>query len=231
MLLLFILFYRWSCDLNPIISLYKILYKGEELNFGIYKIISQFIAAFMAGIIIFSITKNPLDTAINTSIVSPGIFKLGALSSLEKTFQMPLAAGFFWGLFVGTFSMMMILWSWFSTAISEKYRYVIICFTFGCAVLIGLVSSNNDIIVNPARGLSQQIPAILNGNINSLNGSILTSTIAILLSGIFAPLLYKLLKSFTHNHLNSVLMASVLYKTHIFHHPKKKDSKDKKDKK
>ena len=232
MLFLFILFYRWSCDLNPIITLYKIFYKDEKSNFGIYKIICQFMGAFIAGIIIFFITKNPINTAINTSTVTPGIFKLGNLNSLTKIFQMPLTAGFFWGLFVGTFSMMMILWSWFSSAISEKYRYLIICFTFGCAVLVGLVSSDNYIMTNPARVFSQQVPAILNGSINSLNGSILISTIAVLLSGIIAPLFYKFLKSFTHNHLNSALMASVLYKTHIFYHPKKKKNTDnKKDKK
>ncbi|TCG12027.1 aquaporin [Mycoplasma marinum] len=68
------IFARWSCDLNPLVSTYRMLIKEDSLKYGLIKIGVQMLGGLAAGMVIVAtqqmahaISGNPLDAIRNSN--------------------------------------------------------------------------------------------------------------------------------------------------------------------
>ncbi|QNM93389.1 aquaporin [Mycoplasma sp. Pen4] len=153
-------FLRWSCDLNPAVTIYRYLSGRNNGWFAAYKIIIQFIGAFVAGAIIYAIghaTTDPQHGLPNAPISS--------ITAAKKAFptvfnqKTMLVDGTTWIFFVELVMTAILLFPIFSPNINEKYRDLMIMFIISLSVWMGLLGGSA--AINPARGLTQQLPTLL----------------------------------------------------------------------
>ena len=206
-LLLIMAFSRWSCDINPAVTVFRIINGTNTTKYGLAKITIQFLAGFLAGVVIWALTADDITTAIDATKNYPGIFKFGALKN--NSVHLSKTAAFFWELFVESVMIVILLWAVFSKGIKDSHRELVIAFSISCALMVGFISGNS-LAINPARGLAQQIPALLSGDINS--SGILITTIALLLTGIAGPVLYALIQGYAISYGNDILLKAVTFK-------------------
>lgn len=176
-------FSRWSCDLNPAVTTYRMLSKQHSLKYGFIKIAVQMVAALVAGVCLVStqaishaVSSNPLD-AID---VKMSAFKGAAheYKSLWSTFTMndrPKVmehysdAGKHLMSLLGDFTGALILmWPIFTKSIKSsalKDLLVVLIVGFGVAALLELGTAG----WNPARTLATNyIFDIMHGETGSM---------------------------------------------------------------
>ena len=204
-IILLAIFLRWSCDINPSVTVYRMIHGTNSVKYGLLKILFQFLGGIVAGCFLWWFTTNPVHSAIDAT-KNIGLFTLGWLSN--GTHKLSLAGGFFWELFAETIMTMVLLWGVFSRGISDKYRDITIAFGIGCALGVGFISGES-LAMNPARGIAQQVPAIFTG---TANGGIWITSLALLLTGITSPFLYAILQGIVEEWITPMLSIVIAFK-------------------
>ncbi|SJZ62485.1 aquaporin [Mycoplasmopsis verecunda] len=155
------LFLRWSCDLNPAVTIYRYLNGRNNGWYATYKIIIQMLGAIAAGAIIYGLGKvSAKDGLISNAPIT-------AISAANKSFIDYsnysrggfLAAGSTWIFFVELVMTSILLFPIFSPNINNKYRDLLIMFVISLSVWMGILGGSA--AINPARGLAQQFPVLL----------------------------------------------------------------------
>ncbi|NQZ66197.1 MAG: aquaporin [Mycoplasmatales bacterium] len=208
-ILLFI-FLRYSCDLNPAVTLYRWLSGQNTSRYAIYKITIQMIACVLAGLMIYGMGNiHQANGVANHAITLHGVSK--NMSSF-KGIHNNISSGII--IFVAEIVMTMILlFSIFSKSINNKYRDLMIMFIISMDVWMGVLTGTA--AINPARGLGQQIPGLFFGHTagNAKDfADIGYATLAMLLGTFLAPAGYLLVQGLTEHYLNPFVIKVISYK-------------------
>ena len=211
---LLMIFLRWSCDLNPAVTITRILKGTNTVKYGLFKIVIQFIAAIVVGLIIYALGKFGNGEASNHAITSTGVAsKTFAVSHLGWT--KTVAAGASWIFVIELLVTSILLFPVFSLSISDKYRDFIIIFIISMSASIGIMSGTATL--NPARGLAQQVPGLFFGHAagNAKSASdIITATIAIEAGTLFAPFFYVMCQGLLTEYINPVFLKIIKFKNY-----------------
>lgn len=213
------IFLRWSCDLNPIVTITRYLKGINNGWYAIYKIVIQVIGALIAGAIILGVGK-AASTVSDDSLLLPNkaIDAFGSASKIFETFRPTTEQGKFFGglgvIFITeVFVSLILLFSIFSPTIKSKYRDFMILFIISMSVWAGILGGSA--AINPARGLAQQLPSLyLFGQITNpqVAKSLIWSTIIMILGDLFATFLYVFLQGFNEYYFNKMIHKVILYK-------------------
>ncbi|MCR8613387.1 MAG: aquaporin [Mycoplasma sp.] len=154
------IFARWSCDLNPIVSSYRMLAKENHYSFGLSKILIQFLGGITAGgLIVFtqwiSYKVNPVAGNEITSLHNTwAAFRAntGAGDATQPgTFLRHLVA--FIGEFTGCVILLLSVFNERSKSLFVKELGIVLVVGFGVAALLEL----GTVGWNPARSLGTNL--------------------------------------------------------------------------
>ncbi|RIV16789.1 aquaporin [Mycoplasmopsis gallopavonis] len=155
------IFLRWSCDLNPSVTLYRYLSGKNNGYYASYKLFIQILGAITAGLIIHGVG---LLTAPTIEVAGQKVQVLSnapidALSSAAKAFEPvkgtpSIAKGGTWIFFVEMVMTSVLLLPIFSPNINNKYRDLFIMTIISFSVWMGILGGTA--AINPARGFAQQ---------------------------------------------------------------------------
>ncbi|MEA4206430.1 aquaporin [Mycoplasma sp. 1199] len=157
------IFLRWSCDLNPAVTIYRYINGRNNGYYALYKIAIQFLGAFAAAgfIYLFGYLSVGKDHLPNAPITAIGAYKASFVAELEKgsnpSANHVLASGTAWIFFVELVMTAILLFPIFSPNVNNKYRDLMIMFIISLSVWMGILGATA--AINPARGLAQQLPA------------------------------------------------------------------------
>ncbi|QKT05553.1 aquaporin [Mycoplasma sp. OR1901] len=235
-LVLFI-FLRFSCDLNPSVSLFRYLNGTNNGWYTSYKISIQFVGGFIAGLIIYAVGSS---TAPDGFLYNQPITTLGAAKKAFHLFQgnssvsTMSTAGTFWILFVELVMTAVLLFPIFSPNINNKYRDLFIMFIISMSVWMGILGGSA--AINPARGLSQQVSTLFMQNLDtaeisvnsfvSFDGlsfadkkeafmnSVISGTITMILADLLAPVFYIFVQGLTKYIVNPFVVKVISYKNY-----------------
>ncbi|MCC3160995.1 MAG: aquaporin [Mollicutes bacterium PWAP] len=239
--ILLVVFLRWSCDLNPAVSMYRWITGKNTTKYFTYKIIIQFVAGILVGIIIYFAGHGNSSSIANHAI---NAHKAGSslMAKTHLTTKGLITVGSILIFVVELIMMMVLMWPIFTGVNLGKYRDIIICFIIALDVYMGMVTGSA--AINPARGLSQQIPGLLWGanqggiGIDLTNGalaanhtdlgngfhstmsqsdatsSLVSATVSMELGTLLAPVALVGLQEFTSRIFNKWFTSSIEYKNH-----------------
>lgn len=222
-------FLRWSCDLNPAVTLYRWLSGQNTSKYAIYKLVIQFVAGILAGMMIYAMghahgvhfSSTSTDVVANHGIRATGaygkIMKDWQVANVSESTKIAVGAAL---IFVAEFVMMMILlFSIFSKSINPKYRDLMIMFIISLDVFIGILSGTA--AINPARGLGQQIPGLFwgahAGNAGSMQ-DLGMATLAMEMGTLLAPAGYLFVQGLTEHYINPFVVKVIGYKNNRTDH-------------
>ncbi|MFV9451337.1 aquaporin [Mycoplasma sp. 4463] len=157
------IFLRWSCDLNPAVTIYRYINGRNNGYYALYKIAIQFLGAFAAAgfIYLFGYLSVPEGHLPNAPITAIGAYSSSFVAELEKGSNVSanqiLASGTAWIFFIELVMTAILLFPIFSPNINNKYRDLMIMFVISLSVWMGILGATA--AINPARGLAQQLPA------------------------------------------------------------------------
>ncbi|WBP83829.1 aquaporin [Mycoplasmopsis edwardii] len=246
-LVLFI-FLRWSCDLNPAVSLTRYLNGTNDGWYTSYKILIQFIGALIAGLIIYAVGNG----ATNGEFVSN--LPINSISAADKVFppfkqatlDSKLVSGSIWIVFVEISMTVILLMPIFSPRIEGKYRDTFIMAIISFSVWMGVLSGTA--AINPARGLAQQLPILIfesskssegflaytqlvtndASNVSQVWNGVVSGTISMLLGGFMAPFVYLFIQGFTEKVFNPFVTKVIAFKNFKSQNMQKPYNNDKK---
>lgn len=223
---LLIVFLRWSCDLNPAVTIYRWLSGQNTSKYAIFKIVIQFTAGIIAGMMIYAMGQSHNAYYVGTTdiVANHGIHLSGVKGILTKNEAglTPNVANGWLALiiFSAEFVMTMILlFSVFSKSINPKYRDLMIMFIISLDVWMGILSGTA--AINPARGLGQQIPGLFwgphAGNASDMS-DIGYATLAMELGTLMAPAGYLFIQGLTQYYINPFIIKAISYKNNRTNH-------------
>ncbi|WP_246051793.1 aquaporin [Mycoplasma nasistruthionis] len=234
------LFLRWSCDLNPAVSIFRYLNGTNNGYYTSFKIFIQILGAFTAGAIIFGIGKigNPEGlsnlpiSAVNSAAKVFPPFK--PATGNPANISSAISAGTAWIFFIEMIMTGVLLFPIFSPNINNKYRDLMIMFIISLSVWMGLLGGTA--AINPARGFAQQFPALLSlsteGGVNHLGShigvanygfadglaakghvfqSIIYGTVAMILGDLLAPVFYLFVQGLTKTFINPFIVKVISF--------------------
>ena len=215
-ILLFI-FLRWSCDLNPAVTLYRWLSGQNTSKYAIYKITIQLISGIIAGLMIYAMGNSHgaggvANHAIHLDAIvgGKGILTRDSNNANNGTSRAWAAIIIFAAEFVLT---MILLFSIFSKSINDKYRDLMIMFIISMEIWMALLTGTA--ALNPARGLGQQVPGLFFGakvgNATDMF-DIGYATLAMELGTLFAPAGYLFIQGLTEHYINPLIVKIISYK-------------------
>lgn len=215
--LLFV-FLRWSCDLNPAVTLYRWLSGANTSKYAIFKIVIQFAAGILAGMMIYGMGQAHNahymgDVVANHAIHLDGVKGIltkdstGATADVSRAWRAII-------IFAAEFVMMMILlFTIFSKSINDKYRDLMIMFIISLDVWMGILTGTA--AINPARGLGQQVPGLFwgahAGNAKDM-ADLGYATLAMELGTLLAPAGYLFVQGLTEHYINPMVTSIIKYK-------------------
>ncbi|WP_036436714.1 aquaporin [Mycoplasma elephantis] len=212
-----LVFLRWSCDLNPAVTLYRMINGLNTCIYGLAKIAIQMIAGILTGLIIYWIGKNTNNNdAANLSI--------SALAVSNKDFieSNSIAAGGAWIFFGEMVMTSILLFPIFSPNLKDKTRDILIMFIISLSVLFGLLLGSA--AINPARGLAQQVPDLFFGlkngscafkyvkDIQDAKIDLIVATLAMLFGSSLSAVFYALVQGILENYINPFVTKIIAYK-------------------
>lgn len=223
------IFVRWSCDLNPAVTIYRWINGQNTTTYAFAKIIMQFAGAIVAGLIIYGIGKTTSSSQASNSAIS-------ALASAKKDFisanDDSLWAGGLWIFFGEMVMTAILLFPIFSPRISNKYRDLMIMFVISLSVWMGILLGTA--AINPARGLAQQVPDLFFGinngstsfkqslgNLSLAKNDLAFATAAMMLGGLIAPIFYGLIQGITQRYINNMIVNLINFKNNKHNEMKK----------
>ena len=209
-----IIFLRWSCDLNPAVTIYRVISGQNSYRYGIFKIVIQFIGGIIAGLIIYGIghlSTNGIGAA------NHGITAFGASgkSFLVKNlgFKSTIASGSIWIFLIELVMTSILLFPIFSNSIKDKYRDLAICFIISMSVWMGILGGTA--AINPARGLAQQIPGLFFGHTTGHAKSMADlgfATLAMEAGTLLSPFFLAMVQGATEQWINPLFIKSISFK-------------------
>ena len=210
-----VVFLRWSCDLNPAVTLYRWVNGTNKTNYVMYKLAIQFVAGILAGLAIYGMGKThgaEYSSTIHDVVTNHAITLHGA--GKGTFFYQPNNVGRAFIIFAVEFVIMMILlFSVFSESINNKFRDLMIMFIISMDVWMGILGGTA--AINPARGLAQQVPGLFfghhAGNAESLN-DIRYATLAMELGCLLAPFGYAFIQGATTHYINPMVIGAIKFK-------------------
>lgn len=225
-----IIFLRWSCDLNPAVTIYRMITARNTYKYGFYKLGIQFIGGIVAGLIIYGDGSlvgfhGSLDAATGKIVADPNghlvanhaIDAVGSAKkaffydAVKKNYSVAEGAGIIF--LIEMVMTSVLLFPIFSPAISNKYRDLMICFVISMSVWMGLLGGTA--AINPARGLAQQVPGLFfgyeAGNSASWD-SLVGATVAMIFGGAFAPFFLCTVQELSVKFINPWLSYAIEFK-------------------
>lgn len=221
-----IIFLRWSCDLNPAVTLTRYLNGTNTGRYALMKFANQMLGCVIAALIIYGSGRlfNPEGLANQP---------IDAYNSATKSFENfhdssnAIALGGTWIFFIEIVMTSILLFPIFSPNIKDKYRDMLICFVIALSVWMGLLSGTA--ALNPARGLAQQLPTLMfTGQFESLVGtttgatgnlgvnlqSVQVATASMFFGCLLSPIFYLFAQGFAKTIFNPMLVGLIHYKNY-----------------
>ena len=200
--ILSLFFKRWSSDLNPIISIYKVIIGVETYRYCFFKIFSQIIGGVLCGLLIMWCTSNVIKTGrntfINNKLARHGFFNIISFSKL---------GGFFFTFISELYVGVLFIWAIFTKTIKKSYKqlttFIIITYVAFLAI------SNGTSSFNALRAFAQDFGAIITGK-STINLWITFS--ATILSTITAPFFLVFLQYIFNNYIHIWLIKLIIPK-------------------
>ncbi|EIE39992.1 hypothetical protein MCANUF31_01786 [Mycoplasmopsis canis UF31] len=229
------IFLRWSCDLNPSVTLTRYLNGTNDGWYASFKIFMQFIGALLAGLIIYAVGKSQVgqdfvaNMPINSISAADKVFAPFKNSSVDTK----LITGSIWIVFVELSITTILLVPIFSPRIEGKYRDTFIMAIISFSVWMGILGGTA--AINPARGLAQQLPILMFENSNTQGfqaythnllgnfennatsyawNGVVSGTISMLIGTFIAPLFYIFLQGFTEKVFNPFVVKVIGFKNY-----------------
>ncbi|WP_426461134.1 aquaporin [Mycoplasma hafezii] len=235
------IFLRWSCDLNPSVSIYRYLNGTNNGYYTTYKLIIQVFGSLTAGCIIYGIGH---FTAPEGVIANAPIDAISAAKKAFPTTTTPtIASGTAWIFFVELVMTSILLFPIFSPNINNKYRDLFIMFIISLSVWMGILGGSA--AINPARGMAQQWPVLLFHNgpsdlvqyghtkysaidfsnlgfgnitdvqVNSIAWkSIVSASVIMVIADLLAPVFYAFVQGFTQAAVNPLVVKIIKFKNY-----------------
>lgn len=232
-----IIFLRWSCDLNPAVTIYRWLNGTNTSLYAIVKIVTQFAGGIIAGLIIYAIGSNvgnhmgAANSAISAIVASNKGEYLGPIKN-------SIPSGAMWIFFGEMFMTAILLFPIFSPRIQDKYRDLFIMFIISLSVWMGMFLGSA--AINPVRGLAQQVPdlffGIKQGSTSYVNAAkalpagssatqimelakndLMAATLSMVFGTLCAPVCYALIQGFTRTYLINWLNTVIGFKNNKAH--------------
>jgi len=213
-----IVFLRWSCDLNPAVTITRMLRGTNTYRYGFYKIFIQFLGALLAGLVIWAFghladvtMKDTSDHVYNHAISAEKVY--GNIFDPAKGTGHELIKGGVAIFAIETVITSLLLWPIFSPTISEKHRDWIIMLSISMTVWMAILGGSA--ALNPARGIAQQFPAIFSGphagNLES-NADLIASTVSMEVGTFFGPFFYLFMRGFVSSYLNPIVHKMIAFR-------------------
>ncbi|VEU58480.1 aquaporin [Mycoplasmopsis gallinacea] len=159
------IFLRWSCDLNPSVTLTRFLNGTNTGWYTLYKLFIQVLGAITAGLIIYGVgllTTKHAQGLPNSPIDAYNAFEK-SWSLIENAEKLPyetkVSIGSVWIFFIEMVMTAILLFPIFSPNINDKYRDLMIMFIISLSVWMGILGGTA--AINPARGFAQQLPILI----------------------------------------------------------------------
>ncbi|ADE19851.1 aquaporin [Mycoplasma crocodyli] len=224
-----VIFLRWSCDLNPAVTLTRYLNGTNTGRYALMKIGMQIIGSVIAGLLIYGIgtltNKGGLPNAPIDAVASAYKSFDNVKPNIGNTNNI-LAVGGTWIFFVEMVMTAVLLFPIFSPNIRDKYRDVMIMFIISLSVWMGILGGSA--AINPARGFAQQLPYLIFVPIKSPGldlSSVTVATVTMILGGLAAPVFFLFCQGFTRAYFNpwfTKLVKFKNFKSDNMHTPNKK---------
>lgn len=213
-----VVFLRWSADLNPAVTITRVLRGRNTYRYGLYKVTIQMVAAIVTGLIIYGLGKiqgehNGTHQITNHAIDAYAADGSSYISKIANARQ-SVSGGSVWIFLSELLITSTLLFPIFSKRISDRYRDVMIMFIISIAV--GFAILNKTAAINPARGLAQQVPGLFFGYHTSASHSAYSlnmATIAMLAGTFGAPFFYVFVQGATDK-FNIVFTSMVRFKNY-----------------
>ncbi|QZE12610.1 aquaporin [Mycoplasma sp. Ms02] len=206
-------FLRWSCDLNPAVTLTRLLKGTNTLPYALMKWTMQIIGAFIAALIIYAVGRNAGAHTANhaietTKVVNASVFN--QILTVDGYNGHHHLAGFIYIFVIEAIMVACLLFPIFSPRIDNKYRDLMIMFIISLVVWMGVLSGTA--AINPARGLAQQLPTLLFYPNYEQYKDVALGTVAMVLGGLFGSVFYIWVQGFTEKYVNPLVVKIIEYK-------------------
>ncbi len=212
-------FLRWSCDLNPAVTTYRVITGANTYRYGLAKIAVQMIAATIAGLMLYGMAKGNMHGKYEAVVPFNGADMLNKKNTLINIGITPIINGgtiFIW-VFIGEMVITTILlWPIFTKSIKDKYRDIMICFIISIDVMGAIYFGTA--AINPARGFTQQLPTLFFNQSLSPGEmhNVIISTFALILGGLAAPFFLVIMQWLTSKYINPLYTRGIKWKN--IHH-------------
>lgn len=223
------IFGRWSCDLNPSVTIYRWLNGTNTTKYAILKIIIQMLGGIAAGLIIYGIgysTNNGASGNASNLAISSTVSANKDFLSFNNQGDQALIGGSLWIFFGEMVMTAILLFPIFSPRFEAKYRDLMILFIISLSVWLGILLGSA--AINPARGLAQQVPdlffgiksgssankQVISGNLDSNKqmADLLSATFMMILGDLCAPLFYAIVQGFSDLYVNPFVNRVIGFK-------------------
>lgn len=202
-------FLRWSCDLNPAVTLTRYLNGTNTGRYALMKFAMQVLGMFAAAGIIYAIGINTSTTGMPNS---PILANVAAGKAFDNVKSDDVMAGSTWIFFTELVMTAILLFPIFSPNINDKYRDLMIMFIISLSVWMGILGGSA--AINPARGLAQQLPYLFNAASTgaTVSNSFIGGTIAMTLGSSLAPVFYLFIQGITQKYVNPFVVYCIKFK-------------------
>lgn len=202
-------FLRWSCDLNPAVTLTRYLNGTNTGRYALMKFAMQVLGMFAAAGIIYAIGIN---TSTKGMPNSPILANDAAGKAFDNVKSDDVMAGSTWIFFTELVMTAILLFPIFSPNINDKYRDLMIMFIISLSVWMGILGGSA--AINPARGLAQQLPYLFNAASTgaTVSNSFIGGTIAMTLGSSLAPVFYLFIQGITQKYVNPFVVYCIKFK-------------------
>lgn len=202
-------FLRWSCDLNPAVTLTRYLNGTNTGRYALMKFAMQVLGMFAAAGIIYAIGMNTSTTGMPNS---PILADVAAGKAFDNVKSDDVTAGSTWIFFTELVMTAILLFPIFSPNINDKYRDLMIMFIISLSVWMGILGGSA--AINPARGLAQQLPYLFNAASTgaTVSNSFIGGTVAMTLGSSLAPVFYLFIQGVTQKYVNPFVVYCIKFK-------------------
>ncbi|WP_051590830.1 aquaporin [Mycoplasmopsis felifaucium] len=216
------IFLRWSCDLNPAVTIYRWFNGTNTSKYAIAKIAIQMVGAVVAGLIIYGLGLLTNGGNASNAAISAANSANKDFLAFNNTGKQALIGGSLWIFFGEMVMTAVLLFPIFSPRIDSKYRDVMILFIISLSVWLGILLGSA--AINPARGLAQQVPDLFFGfktqstaskyftSQNMMLTDLLLATFMMMLGDICAPFFYALVQGFTEKYFVNFVNNTIAFK-------------------
>ena len=208
--LLIIIFLRWSVDINPAVSIYKILTGYNKAWYGLFKVALQMLGGFLAGAFVLAFANDHFHH-VNHSLGTEGLTKTIFNADEHHLFQGGGSASMA-GIMIFAFEMLITaiyLFPIFTKNLTNHYRELLLLVVLFLNTSMSFTMFGMSGAANPARAFSLWVPNALLGKADSA----MDSAMLLAMFGSFAgPLFYIGLQEVSDKLINPSFHSAIKYK-------------------